>query len=204
MPLSIQDAIDHLYEIAVTQGKSQSPARLSLLAQYCVQELATRGLTDAVIDQNVPGGGRTKSWDVAWKYDGKYRLAISLKSMLKNLPGTVPNRVDDLMGEVANAQLHSPEIVLGYIMIIDIAADVHSARHGSTWADLLGSRLESLSGRCPPQWTVGMIEGYVLARVNFSRSTKLLSDPDDFPRFFDTLAEQVRFRNPNAPGPPTP
>ena len=71
----------------------------------------------------IPGVGRSKRWDVAWKYDGKYRLGLSLKSLLRNLGGTVPNRIDDLIGEVANAQLYSPEIVLGYVMVFNIAED---------------------------------------------------------------------------------
>ena len=94
MPITIQDAIDHLYDVAVGKTKVTSTKRLDVLADYCIQELATRGLHGAVADQDLLGGGRTKNWDVAWKYDGKYRLAISLKSILANLGGTVPNRID--------------------------------------------------------------------------------------------------------------
>ena len=189
MTISLQDAIDGLYQIAVTQGASQSPARLSCLAAYCVQELEARGLKGAQPEQNIPGGGRTKAWDVGWKYDGKYRLAISLKSMLKNLPGTVPNRIDDLMGEAANVQIHSPEIVTGYIMILDIGADVHSPKHGSTWSDLLRRRLSALSSRRPPAWTIGTVEGFVLAEVDFSKSSSLRSGAELFGPFFDVLIE---------------
>jgi hypothetical protein len=196
--ITVQDAILHLYQAVVLEGKTQSPARLRVLADYCVQELAARGMPGAQTEQNVPGGGRQKSWDVAWPYDGKYRLAISLKSMLKNLPGTVPNRIDDLIGEVANAQLQSPEIVIGYVMLVDVSEDVHSAKHGSTWTKLLRTRLERLSGRKPPHWTVGTIEAYVLAEVDFSSSANLLTAADQFDRFFDILVEQVRARNPNA------
>ena len=101
-----------------------------------------------------------KNWDVAWKYDEKYRLAISLKSILQNIPGTVPNRIDDLMGEAANAQLYSPEIVIGYIMIIDIGKDTYSPKHKMKWSELLRSRLNKLSGRRAPSWTVSMIEAH--------------------------------------------
>ena len=105
-----QAAVDDLYRIALTEGKATSTARLNVLADFCVQELRIRGLTDVEKEASIPGAGREKKWDVAWRYDGKYRLGISLKSLLKNLGGTVPNRIDDMIGEVTNAQLHSPEI----------------------------------------------------------------------------------------------
>jgi hypothetical protein len=145
-----------------------------------------------------PVGGRPKSWDVAWEYDGKFRLGVSLKSVLKNLAGTVPNRIDDLMGETANAQLHSPEIVIGYVMILDIGTDRFSKKHNSTWSDLLRSRLSALSGRRAPSWTIGTIEAFVLVEVDFGQSSEVLSGAEDFEPFFDTLVEQIRLRNPNA------
>jgi hypothetical protein len=196
--ITVQDSIDSLYQIAVVQGAAQSPSRLKTLAAYCVQEFETRGLKGTQSEQQIPGGGRTKAWDVGWKYDGKYRLAVSLKSILKNLAGTVPNRIDDLMGEAANVQLHSPEIVTGYIMVFDVGADAHSPKHGSTWSALLRQRLATLSGRHPPAWTIGTVEASVLAEVNFSVSSKLLSGSDLFAPFFDLLVDQVRARNPNS------
>ena len=72
-------------------------------------------LVGAATEINVPGIGRSKKWDVGWPPAGRARLGISLKSLLRNIPGTVPNRVDDLTGEMANVQLLSPEIVTGYI-----------------------------------------------------------------------------------------
>jgi hypothetical protein len=196
--VTLQDAIDSLYQTAVVERKVQSPSRLKKLAAYCLQELESRGLHGAQAELSVAGGGRAKNWDVGWVYDGKCRLAISLKSLLMNLQGTVPNRIDDLMGEAANVQIHSPEIVTGYIMILDIGSDAISAKHGSTWSDLLRKRLSSLSNRRPPAWTIGTVEGFVLAEVNFSQSSALLSGAEYFPPFFDLLVEHVRFRNPNA------
>lgn len=205
MPITLQDAVDGLYRIAHVDKASTSTVRLEMLAKYCVQELDLRGLAGVEAEVVVPGGGREKAWDVGWKYDGKYRLAISLKSVLRNLRGTVPNRIDDLMGEAANVQLHSPEIVTGYVMILDIGADAHSAKHGSTWSDLLRKRLASLSGRRPPAWTIGTVEGFVMLEVDFSKSPGILSGADLFPPFFDLLVEHARFRNPNAlPPKPSP
>ena len=98
--ITAQDAVDDLYRIAVTERKATSTSRLDLLAEFCLQELMSRGLTDVEKEASIPGAGRQKKWDVAWRYDGKYRLGISLKSLLKNLGGTVPDRIDDIIGEV--------------------------------------------------------------------------------------------------------
>lgn len=200
MPLSAQEAIEHLYRVAVVEEKTTSPARLSCLADFCVQELEERGLRGVGAEVPVEGFSRVKQWDVAWSYAGKARLGISLKSLLKNIPGTVPNRIDDLIGEVANAQLHSPEIVIGYIMVFDRSQDTFSAKHASTWLDLLRSRLEQLAHRAPPAWATGTFEGLLLAEVDFSEGPLLCSDPADFDPFFSRLVEHVSFRNPDALG----
>jgi len=203
MPISIQDAISALFNTAVTGGKRTSTTRLDVLAEFCVQELEKRGLLNVETEVSVPGAGRTKQWDVAWKHEGKYRLAISLKSILRNISGTVPNRIDDMMGEVSNAQLYSPEIVIGYIMIFHTAEDSYSKKHGMTWLNLLQSRLQALSGRKPPSWTTGTIEAYLIEEVDFSQAPNpnLKPNVESLSRqdaFFDTLVAQVRSRNPGA------
>ncbi len=193
-----QDAVDALYRITVTERRTTSAARLDVLADFCVQELEARGMKDVEKEASIPGAGRQKKWDVAWSHDGKYRLGISLKSLLKNLGGAVPNRIDEMIGEVANAQLHSPEIVIGYIMIFNVGEDRVSARHGSTWCQLFGERVASLSGRRPPSWTVGTVEDFVLVEVDFGADSAIRSMSQPFDRFFSTLIEQVRVRNPGA------
>lgn len=198
MPLKVQDAIDDLYRIAVTEGLTQSPNRLNCLAEFCVQELAKRGLHGARTEIDIPGAGRTKRWDVGWEYDGKVRLGITLKSLLKNLRGTVPNRIDDLMGEVANVQLHSPEIAVGYIMVFDSGQDAFSPKHGVTWSELFRSFVEKLSGRASPSWAPGMIEANIVAEVDFREGPVLLSGAVDFDQFFDKIAEETKARNPGA------
>ncbi len=195
--ISIQKAIDDLYRIAVAEDKATSTTRLETLADFCVQELVRRGLQGVEKEASIPGAGRNKKWDVAWRYDGKYRLGISLKSLLKNLGGTVPNRIDDLIGEVANAQLHSPEIVIGYIMVFNVAEDSFSQKHGATWCELFRSRLNSLSGRRAPSWTTGTVEDFVLVEVNFSAGTSISATSQSVDAFFDALVDQVKARNPN-------
>lgn len=180
LAVTVEAAIEHLYRVAVVEEKTTSPARLSGLAEFCVQELEKRGVGGVGAEVAIQGFGRVKQWDVAWEHAGKARLGLSLKSLLKNIPGTVPNRIDDLIGEVANAQLHSPGIVIGYIMVFDRGQDTWSKKHDSTWLDLLRSRLDQLSHRSPPAWATGTFEGHVLAEVDFTDGPVLRSDPSDF------------------------
>ena len=190
--ISLVDAIGELHRIVYVEGKPTSPARLDKLADFCIQELEARGLTGTTKESKVPGFGREKNWDVVWSYDSKVRLAISLKSMLSNIPGTVPNRVDDLMGEVANVQLQSPEVVLGYVMILNRDGDAEDGR----WSLQLRTSLEGLSGRGAPAWAPGTIEAYVLVEASFGRSPSVLGGADELDRFFDTLVARVAERNP--------
>lgn len=199
-PVTIQDAVDWLYRLAVTEQKPTSTKRLDKLAEFCISELASRGLHDAVADVHIPGGGRTKEWDVAWQFGEKYRLAISLKSLLRNLPGTVPNRVDDLIGEVTNLQMYSPEIVAGYVMLFDVSTDVVSTKHRCTWEELLRRRFGRVTGRHGPSWGVGMIEASLVVSVDFSSGPDIVSDKDEIAPFFDCLVSRVRERNPATEG----
>ena len=196
--ISPDDAAGDLYRIAVVEGKATSTARLQMFSNYCVQELERRGLEDVEKEASIPGAGRDKQWDVAWKHDGKYRLGISMKSILKNISGTVPNRIDDLIGEAANAQLYSPEIVIGYVMIFNVEQDAISAKHGSMWSDIVHERLVSLSGRSLPSWTIGTVEDFILVKVDFGSSPSMASISQRFEDFFDTLVRHAAHRNPNA------
>lgn len=106
---------------------TQSTKRLTELADYIKVLLAQQGLPGAQGgsggELQVPGLSRVKDWDVAYDFAGKFRLLVSLKSMLKNIGGSVPNRLDDLQGELANVQQLRPEIVIGYVILFDVAED---------------------------------------------------------------------------------
>ena len=190
--VTLDDAVQSLYDIAVVQGKSTSTSRLRALAELCVEELTKRGLPAAETEVRIEGGGRSKQWDVAWKLHDKYRLAISLKSILSNLGGTVPNRIDDLIGEVANIQMYSPEVVVGYVMVFDVSKDTVDQR----WFKVLAERLPNLSGRTAPSWSVGMTEAFALVKVDFSTGPRVLSGETAFGRMLDRLIQEVRRRNP--------
>jgi hypothetical protein len=190
-------AVEDLYRKARTEGLTTSTKRLDVLARYCVGELAHRGLLGVRIEPQIPGFARTKSWDVAWFHREKVRLAISLKSILTNLGGTVPNRTDDLMGEAANLQMYSPEVVIGYLMVFNVEGDQSITKHGCTWFELLAKRLDSLSGRRPPHWTLGTVEATALVKVDFRMGPLLLSGETEVSAFFDTMVEEVLRRNPD-------
>ena len=195
-PPSLLDAIQKLHQIAVLDRKTTSTKRLEVLAEVCIHGLASRGLQDAEAEVTIPGGGRDKDWDVAWKWAGKYRLVISLKSILKNLAGTVPNRIDDAMGETTSIQLYSPEVVTGYVMIFDSAQDQFSQKHGAKWAEVLRSRLDRLSGRKAPYWSPGTFEEFCLVEVDFSGQPRIIKGADEFETMLDRLVDETKIRNP--------
>ena len=193
--ISLQDAVDDLYRIAVVEKKRQSPNRLALLATMCVEQLDQRGIVGAAKELTVPGIGRSKTWDVGWPSDGKVRLGISLKSLLRNVAGTVPNRVDDLTGEMANVQLLSPEIVTGYIMIFDTTGS-GLRKDGTRWVDYFRDAINRLSGRDAPAWAAGMVEASAIIEVDFAVKPLIVAAPD-MSAFFDTLTHCVHTRNPD-------
>ncbi len=194
--ISLQDAIDDLYRIAVVEKKRQSPNRLALLAEMCVEQLHHRGIAGAQTEVLVPGIGRSKTWDVGWPSKGKVRLGISLKSLLRNIPGTVPNRVDDLAGEMANVQLLSPEIVTGHIVVFDTGAS-GLRKDGTRWVDFFRSAVNRLSGRDAPAWAAGMVEASAIVEVDFADGPNVVGHPD-MSAFFDRLDYCIRERNPDS------
>ena len=193
--ISLQDAVGDLHRIAIVEEKRQSPNRLAMLADLCVEKLDQRGIIGAAKEIQVPGIGRTKKWDVGWPYEGRVRLGISLKSILSNIPGTVPNRIDDLAGEMANVQLLSPEIVTGYIMIFDSAGS-KQRRDGQRWVTVFRDAVNRLSGRDAPAWAAGMVEASAVVEVDFSEAPRIVHAPD-MDAFFDRLANSVKTRNPD-------
>lgn len=118
MPISLDEVVDDLLA-----RRTQDAGRLHMLAQYCIEAFERAGLSGLrggkADEVGIRGLGRQKDWDLAYVLAGKPRLLISLKSILRNLSGVVPNRLDDLMGAVANVQQLSPELVIGYVVIMD-------------------------------------------------------------------------------------
>jgi len=149
----------------------------------------------------IRGLGRQKDWDLAYVLAGKPRLLVSLKSMLKNLSGVIPNRLDDLMGEVANVQQLSPELVIGYVAIIDEREN--SPRQGvdETWIDHFEANLRKIAIRRAPLWNQGLLEAAWVIRINSGnpagqRVLNGSATDADGVRFFQGLLEELYFREP--------
>lgn len=200
MPISLSAAVDDLLK-----RPTQDPGRLNMLADYCIEAFARAGLPGVkggkANEVGIRGLARQKDWDLAYVLAGKPRLLISLKSILKNLAGTVPNRLDDLMGEAANVQQLSPEIVIGYVVIMDEAQDSQRRDGKGTWSDHFEANLRRIAIRRAPLWNQGLIEGAWLIRINSLRQQgrRIVNALDMDAKgtdFFRALLDELYLREP--------
>ena len=192
---SLQQAVDFLYDKTYIQDKWTSTARLDTLAEYCIEEMQGRGISPWEDEVRLNSWARHKQWDVVHPPEGRPKIEISMKSILKNLAGTVPNRTDDLMGEVTDLQMRHPEIVIGYIVLVD-AADTDDEPNRREWANELEDRLQSISGRTPPYWGTGSVEAACVIKTDLAGEggPEILTDKSETEEFFDTLTEQYSNR----------
>lgn len=164
----LEGAITSLLGRAATSTK-----RLTALADYMKVLLAEHGLEGvrggSGGELKVPGLSRTKDWDVAYEFAGKFRLLVSLKSMLRNIGGSVPNRLDDLQGEIANVQQLRPEIVTGYVILFDVAEDSVRKMDRQLWSDYFENGLRSIAIRRAPLWNQGLLEALWFIRFDSRR-----------------------------------
>jgi hypothetical protein len=99
--------------------EARASNRQQAIQLYCCDELRRRGLVDAQIEVRLPGAYRDKVWDVGrLSVDQEVTLAISCKSIISNHGGTVPNRIDDMLGEAANLHRRWPSAVVGYLFMM--------------------------------------------------------------------------------------
>lgn len=199
MPITLSQAVDDLLA-----RSTQDSGRLNLLARFCIEEFERRGLRGVrggeADEVGIRGLGRQKDWDLAYVLAEKPRLLVSLKSILKNLSGTVPNRLDDLMGEAANVQQLSPEIVVGYVVVMDEAADSRR-RDGATWIDHFEGNLRRIAIRRAPLWNQGLIEAIWLIRIDSRRGpgarvSELVDMDAQRSNFFQALLDELYRREP--------
>jgi hypothetical protein len=207
MPITLSDAVDDL----LSRHKTDS-GRLDLFAKFCVEAFARAGLDGVhggkANEVGIRGLGRQKDWDLTYVLAKKPRLLVSLKSSLKNLSGTVPNRLDDLMGEAANVQQLSPEIVIGYVVIMDEKADSMRRNGDGTWSDHFESNLRKIAIRKAPLWNQGLIEGAWLIWINSSkppgeRVTAAVDMDAKGISFFKALLDELYLREPAIKRPAT-
>jgi len=194
---SLENAIEFLHDKVYVQEKPTSPKRMDEMAEYVIEALESRGIEGWETEVKLDAFARDKQWDVVHVVDGKPRVAISLKSILRNLAGTVPNRTDDLIGEVADLQMRYPEVIVGYVVIMDLA-ETDRDPNASKWVSRMDSRLESISGRQPPFWGRGTIEAseVIKAKLQGYSDPEVMTSEDEMAAFFETIDEQYdeRFR----------
>lgn len=199
---ALEAVIDGLLGKAAT-----STQRLTLLADHLKVLLKEGGLPDvqggSTGELTVPGLARQKDWDVAYEFAGKFRLLISMKSMLKNVAGTIPNRLDDLQGEIANAQQLTPEIVIGYVILFDVSED-SQRRDGRMWSQFFKDAIGNITIRKAPLWNQGLLEGSWFIRFDRRKPRgRRLVDPkeaaQDRETFIRSLLWELKRREPAIP-----
>jgi hypothetical protein len=163
--LTLEDAIDQV----IRKHKNDS-SRLSPIADYVKEQLTAFGLSGVRGgtggELTIEGLGRSKDWDVAYDFSGKYRLLVSLKSIWENASGTVPNRLDDLMGESANIQHLRPEVVIGYVLLFDVNCDGKRKEDGVMWSAHFEKNVKKIAIRRAPLWNQGLLEGTWFIRID--------------------------------------
>ena len=167
---------------AIMKRPTQSPDRLKALADFVIEQLKLNGLPGAIGgttgELRVAGLAREKTWDVAYEFAGKFRLLVSLKSMWKNAAGTIPNRLDDHMGEIANIQQLRPEMVIGYVVVFDVIADSRR-QDGKSWSEYFENALKNIAIRKAPLWNQGLLEGFWFIRIDSQKTLgQRVVDPD--------------------------
>lgn len=201
--MTLEDVLEE-----IVRREPRSSDRLAALADYARAKFADYGLPGVrggtAGELAIHGLARTKDWDVAYNFAGKDRLLVSLKSLWKNAGGTVPNRIDDLMGEAANVQQLAPEIVVGYILLFDASADSVRRQDGRLWSEYFEDAVKRIAIRKAPLWNQGLIEGTWFISFDSQRhvGSRLLY-PEKVAReeheFFRALLHELRRREPAIP-----
>ena len=186
----------------------QDSGRLAPLADYVKTQLNAFGLDNvrggSGGELQIGGFARSKDWDVAYDFAGKPRLLISLKSIWKNASGTVPNRLDDLMGEAANIQQMSPEVVIGYVLLFDRQADAIRKEDGLLWSAFFQQRIQRLCIRKAPMWNQGLIEGcWFICFDSALAPGEMVINPEQSQqtgaKFFTEMLAELMLREPAVP-----
>jgi hypothetical protein len=194
-----QDFIDALVDY---RSRSTTAAnRMQPIQNYCVSQLASRGLTGVEIEQQVRVAYKKhKAWDVVLVgADGRPELAITCRSIISNHGGTVPNRVDDLLGEGVSLHRAFPKAVVGYLLVMsarDERRDVGSPPPARDWFAQLVASATRVGGRSSAQDLPERFEAIACLQVDFDADPYILTDAIVYPadennrnygEFFDVL-----------------
>ena len=92
---------------------AQAANRMASVQEVVKAELEARFAplgtsAQTLLERPVRGKHRSKNWDVVFYFARRPQLAISTKSIMANVAGTVPNRIDDAMGECVNVHATIP------------------------------------------------------------------------------------------------
>lgn len=172
-----------------TTRQARANNRQRAIQQYCCEELGVRGVAGVTVEVCLRGAYRAKDWDVALTVGEEPLLAISCKSIIANHAGTVPNRVDDMLGEAANIHRRWPHAVLGYLFMMSrVDTSVASVRRrgqriagghteeallvdaraaGARWFERLSTSVASASGRSGPDDLPEKFEAVSCALIGF-------------------------------------
>jgi hypothetical protein len=134
----------------------------------------------------MPGYYRSKKWDVGLMVNDEPRIGISCKSIISNHGGTVPNRVDDMLGEAVSLHRAFPRAVLGYLFMMsrrdesvataNRTADSGGltsqrrrklAEDGDLWFERLVSSVSTASGRVGPDDWLEKFEAVSCSQIDF-------------------------------------
>ena len=201
--MTLEDALTD-----IVSRPTQASNRLSALADYLRAKFEEYGLPNvrggSGGELRIRGLARAKDWDVAYNFAGKDRLLVSLKSIWSNAGGTIPNRLDDLMGEAANIQQMAPEIVIGYIMLFDIQADSVRKEDRNTWSEYFEIALKRIAIRKAPLWNQGLVEGIWFMKFDSqqphgSRILDSAKTANEEQEFFLSLLRELVLREPAIP-----
>ncbi|MFN8504274.1 hypothetical protein [Kouleothrix sp.] len=201
--MNLENAID-----LIILKRQRDATRLAPLADYAKEKLQEYGLPGVRGGTGgellIAGLARKKAWDVAYNFSGKDRLIISLKSIWANPGGTVPNRIDDLMGETANVQQMSPEIVTGYILLFDSQVDTIRREDGLYWSAFFEKAIKRIAIRKAPLWNQGLLEGALFIKFDSKQSFgKRILEPEKVSHeedaFFLSLLKELKLREPAIP-----
>jgi len=164
--------------------QARASNRQEAIQTYCCDELERRGLLGARIEVILPGAYRDKTWDVGrLSASGEVTLGISCKSIISNHGGTVPNRIDDMLGEAVNLHRRWPSAVLGYLFMmahIDESKDQIKRREARIQAGAFKSIVEDLARKSGDAWFQRL--GDSVSRASGRTSA------EDFPEKFEATS----------------
>lgn len=178
-----------------------SSRRMEPIQNYCVARLEAAGLAGAKTETSIRVAYKRKKWDVVKVgSDGRPELAITCRSIMSNHGGTVPNRIDDLLGEGVSLHRAFPSAVAGYFLVMSLRDErrpIGAASPQRDWFAQLVASVTRAGGRGSEQDLPERFEAITCLLVDFDVEPYVLSDAIVFPadrdnrdyyEFFEILA----------------